>query len=148
MRCPFCLKTDTFVKDSRDTEDGHAVRRRRYCSKCSGKFTTFERVQLRELVVIKRSGIKKAFDRDKIYKSIATALRKRNISDEVITEITNRVVLELESNNIREIPTRKIGELIMQELAQVDQVAYIRFASVYRDFNNAQDFAKFVSKIK
>jgi transcriptional repressor NrdR len=98
--------------------------------------------------VIKRSGIKKAFDRDKIYKSIATALRKRNISDEVITEITNRVVLELESNNIREIPTRKIGELIMQELAQVDQVAYIRFASVYRDFNNAQDFAKFVSKIK
>ena len=148
MKCPFCLKTETFVKDSRDTEDGYVVRRRRYCSKCSGRFSTFERVQLRELVVVKRSGIKKAFDRDKIYKSIATALRKRNISDEIITEITNRVVFELESNNIREIQTRKIGELIMQELAQVDQVAYIRFASVYRDFTNAQDFAKFVSKIK
>lgn len=148
MKCPFCSTVDTSVKDSRDSEDNTTIRRRRYCKACKGRFTTFERIQLRELLVIKRSGAKKPFDRDKVQKSITTALRKRNIPENSINQITNKIVLELESNSTREIPSRKIGELIMQELAKIDQVAYIRFASVYKDFSSAHDFAKFVSKIK
>lgn len=148
MHCPFCQKSDTYVKDSRDTDNGTVVRRRRYCKNCKGKFTTFERIQLKELFVIKRSGVKKPFNRDKVQNSITTALRKRNVSEDKVSEITSRIVLELESSNNHEIPTRKIGELIMQELAKVDHVAYIRFASVYKDFTSAGDFAKFVSQIK
>src|ERR1044071_6831437 len=148
MNCPFCHKAGTYVKDSRETENGVVIRRRRYCSNCRGRFTTFERIQLRELFVIKRTGVKKPFNRDKVQNSITTAVRKRNISSDKINEITNQIVLELESSNNREVPTRKIGEMIMQELAKIDHVAYIRFASVYRDFTSPGDFAKFVSKIK
>ena len=148
MKCPFCSTLATFVKDSRETENGAIIRRRRYCNSCKGRFTTFERIQLRELLVIKRSGAKKSFDRDKVHKSIMTAVRKRNVSEEMINQITNKIVLELESSNSREITTRKIGELIMQELANIDLVAYVRFASVYKDFSSVQDFARFVNKIK
>jgi len=148
MNCPFCQQPNTYVKDSRDADNGSVIRRRRHCENCKGKFTTFERIQLRELFVIKRTGVKKPFNRDKVQNSITTALRKRNISEDIINEITSRIVLELESNTSREVPTKKIGELIMQELAKVDHVAYVRFASVYKDFTSASDFAKFVSQIK
>lgn len=149
MKCPFCLQSNTFVKNSRDTEDGNVVRRRRICISCKRRFTTLERIQLRELIVIKRSGIKKPFDRDKLYKSISASTNKRNISDEVINNITNKIVLELENDfNDTEITTETIGELVMRELAKVDPVAYIRFASVYMDFSNIQDFSKFINKIK
>jgi transcriptional repressor NrdR len=148
MKCPFCSAADTIVKDSRTTQDGFVTRRRRNCPACGRKFTTFERIELRKLLVVKRSGVKKLFDRNKVQKSIATAVRKRNISEDTINEITGRIALELESQNTHEISTRKIGELIMQELAKIDHVAYVRFASVYKDFSSAQDFAKFVSKIK
>lgn len=148
MRCPFCLQPDTFVKDSREADHGSIIRRRRYCKVCSGRFTTFERIQLRALLVVKRSGTTKAFDRDKIHKSISTAVRKRHISEDVINQTINKIVSEIENNNSREMSTRKIGELIMQELAKIDLVAYIRFASVYKEFSSAQDFAKFINKIK
>lgn len=148
MKCPFCEYTDTYVKDSRDTDYGKVIRRRRHCNKCGGRFTTFERMQLRELIVIKRSGAKRPFDRLKVLKSISTALRKRNFSNDKIEKIVEKIVLGLESSSLKEIPTRKIGKLIMQELGEIDPVAYIRFASVYNDFATAQDFAKFISKIK
>jgi transcriptional repressor NrdR len=147
MRCIFCNQPETAVKDSRETEEGRVIRRRRSCKECKGRFTTFERVQMRQLVVIKRSGAKRPFDSEKILKSIFTALRKRNFSDQKIDEISKKIILELESNSAREIPTSKIGKLIMQELAKIDPVAYIRFASVYQDFSTAQDFAEFISKI-
>lgn len=147
MRCPFCSSPDSLVKDSRDTEDSKVIRRRRLCIECGKKFTTFERIQRQELIVLKRSGVKKIFDRDKVYKSIMTAVRKRNISDEKVEQIVSRVVTEIESSGIKETSTRKIGELIMKELAKIDQVAYIRFASVYKDFSSVQDFAKFISRI-
>jgi transcriptional repressor NrdR len=148
MKCPFCQSSETSVKDSRDTNDGTVTRRRRHCDKCKGRFTTFERVQIRELIVVKRSGSKRPFDRNKVLKSIATALRKRNVANDKIEEITEKIVLALESGTIREIPTRKIGKLIMQELGKIDPVAYIRFASVYNDFSTAQDFARFINKLK
>jgi len=148
MKCPFCENSDTMVRDSRETDEGKAIRRRRHCVKCGGRFTTFERVSMRELVVVKRTGSKRPFDRSKILKSISTALRKRNVSDDKVEEITNQIVVELESDSSREIPTRKIGKLILQELSRIDPVAYIRFASVYKDFSTAEDFAKFISKIK
>lgn len=148
MLCPFCAHSNTFVKDSRDTENGVVTRRRRCCEKCNGRFTTFERIQMREIIVVKKSGAKKIFDRNKIYKSIATAVRKRNVADEVIDGIINKIVLEIENKGIREISTREIGEFILQALATMDQVAYIRFTSVYKDFNSIKDFAKFINKIK
>jgi len=148
MKCPFCQSTDISVKDSRDTNEGKVIRRRRHCGNCNGRFTTFERIQIRELVVVKRTGIKRPFDRVKILKSITTALRKRNIADEEIEKLTDKIVVELESSSSTEINSRMIGKLIMQELAKIDPVAYIRFASVYKDFATAQDFAKFISKIK
>lgn len=148
MKCPFCEAKNTSVKDSRETDESRVIRRRRHCGKCNGRFTTFERIQFRELVVIKRTGSKRPFDRTKILKSIATALRKRNFTDEDIEKLSDRIVLELESSTTKEIKSRAIGKLIMQELAKIDPVAYIRFASVYKDFSNAQDFAKFISKIK
>jgi transcriptional repressor NrdR len=148
MKCPFCNKSGTNVKDSRTTDEGKIVRRRRHCNKCGGRFTTFERIQIRKLIVIKRSGAKRPFDHTKVEKSIITALRKRNFSDKQIKALSDKVILELESTSNKEIPTRKIGKLIMQELANVDQVAYIRFASVYKDFANIQDFAKFISKLQ
>ena len=148
MKCPFCEAKNTSVKDSRETDESRVIRRRRHCGKCNGRFTTFERIQFRELVVIKRTGIKRPFDRTKILKSIATALRKRHFTDEDIEKLSDRIVLELESSTTKEIKSKAIGKLIMQELAKIDPVAYIRFASVYKDFSNAQDFAKFISKIK
>lgn len=148
MKCPFCEAKNTSVKDSRETDESRVIRRRRHCGKCNGRFTTFERIQFRELVVIKRTGAKRPFDRTKILKSIATALRKRNFTDEDIEKLSDRIVLELESSTTKEIKSKAIGKLIMQELAKIDPVAYIRFASVYKDFSNAQDFAKFISKIK
>ena len=148
MKCPFCQSAETSVKDSRDTSEGKVIRRRRHCSNCNGRFTTFERIQLRELVVIKRTGAKRQFDRAKILKSITTALRKRNITDDKIEELTDKIVLELESSSSREINSRMIGQLIMKKLAKIDPVAYIRFASVYKDFSTAADFAKFIGKLK
>jgi transcriptional repressor NrdR len=148
MQCPFCFNITTDVKDSRVSQDKETVRRRRSCESCKSKFTTYEKIQLRELIVIKKSGAKKIFDRDKIYTSIATALRKRNVEEQQINNITDDITRELKSSTATEIPTKKIGELIMQKLESIDQVAYIRFASVYRDFNTAKDFAKFIGKIK
>ncbi|MBN8511746.1 MAG: transcriptional repressor NrdR [Rickettsiales bacterium] len=148
MKCPFCHAPETIVKDTRETEEGKVIRRRRSCTKCKGRFTTFERIQLRELSVIKKSGAKRPFDRNKILKSISTALRKRNFSDEVIENIANNIILEIESSSAREVESRAIGKLIMSELAKIDPVAYIRFASVYKDFANAQDFARFIGQIK
>ena len=130
MKCPFCQSADISVKDSRNTDENRVIRRRRYCSNCGGRFTTFERIQIRELVVIKRTGAKRPFDRTKIFKSIATALRKRNFTDQEVDKFTDKIVVELESSSSREINSRMIGKLIMQELAKIDQVAYIRVASV------------------
>lgn len=148
MRCPYCTNIDTVVKDSRTTDEGKVVRRRRQCSNCGGRYTTFERLQMRELVVIKRSGYKRPFDKNKILQSIATAMRKRNFDDTKIEEIANNVVVQIESSTSKEIQTKKIGNLIMKELAKNDLVSYIRFASVYKDFADAQDFANFINKIK
>ena len=148
MKCPFCDSPDTSVKDSRNTDEGKIVRRRRHCGSCGGRFTTFERIQIRELIVVKRSGAKRPFDRTKIEKSIITALRKRNFSDKQIEALSDKIILELESASTKEIPTRKIGKLIMDELAKVDPVAYIRFASVYKDFANIEDFTRFIGKLQ
>jgi transcriptional repressor NrdR len=148
MLCPLCQHEDTQVKDSRNSSDNKIVRRRRFCPKCKFRFTTIERVQLREILVIKRSGLRKPFDREKIVKSIAAAVRKRSISQEQVNEIADNIIRELENLGTKEIPTRKIGETILKWLAQSDEVAYIRFASVYRDFTSAKDFANFISKLK
>ncbi len=148
MRCPFCSHKDTEVKDSRIVDEGAQVRRRRVCIKCKNRFTTVERIQLKELFVIKRSGVIKKFDREKIVKSINTAIRKRPIAEKKITQIVDNIVHKIENYHDREIPSRKIGEMIMEELASVDMVAYIRFASVYKDFTSIQDFAKFIGGIK
>jgi len=146
MRCPFCGDEDTQVKDSRPSEDRLSIRRRRYCNECSHRFTTIERIQLKELIVIKRTGEKKAFDRDKISRSINTALRKRSIAKEKIEAIINSLVYKFESSNDSEVESSTIGEAIMSELSKTDQVAYVRFASVYKDFNTAEDFENFIHK--
>ena len=148
MKCPFCEHPDSYVIDSRNNEDRKIIRRRRECEACNKRFTTFEKIQFRELTVIKRSGVKKLFERQKIEKAITTALHKRNITDKQINELVSRIVLEIENSNLREISTRKIGDIIMNELAAIDQVAYIRFASVYKDFSTAHDFAVFIGKLK
>jgi len=148
MYCPFCQNHGTEVKDSRATDDNKATRRRRECIKCHGRFTTFERVTLRELFVVKRSGVKKKFDRDKVIKAMQAAVRKRNVSSEQIERIGDKILREIESSSKGMITTRKIGEIIMSSLASIDHVAYIRFASVYRDFSSAADFAKFIGGIK
>lgn len=144
MRCPFCGDEDTQVKDSRPSEDKSSVRRRRFCDKCDSRFTTIERVQMRDLVVVKKNGDKKPFDRDKITRAISTALRKRLVSIEKIDNIVNNLVSNLESLNEGEISTSVIGEAIMKELSIIDQVAYVRFASVYKDFSTAADFEEFI----
>ncbi len=146
MRCPFCGVEDTQVKDSRPTEDKSSIRRRRFCSHCNSRFITIERVQLRDLIVVKRNGERRIFDRDKISRSIYTALRKRLISEEKIEMIINNLVHRFETLNEGEIPTTIIGEAIMQELSEIDQVAYVRFASVYKDFSTAKDFEEFIHK--
>ena len=144
MRCPFCGKEDTQVKDSRASEDGATIRRRRSCTSCGSRFTTFERIQLRDLIVVKRNGKKIAFDRDKLLKSMLMALRKRQTNDDAIERAVNGIVRQLESSGDNEIQSKFIGELVMNALAEIDNVAYIRFASVYRNFREASDFGKFV----
>lgn len=144
MRCPFCGNDDTQVKDSRPTEDGSAIRRRRQCPACGGRFTTFERVQLRELVIVKKSGKREPFERDKLARSIEIACRKRPVAPERIERLVNGVVRQLESLGESEIDVSQVGELVMAALQALDPVAYIRFASVYRDFREARDFETFV----
>lgn len=140
MRCPYCGSLDTQVKDSRPTEDASAIRRRRVCPDCAGRFTTFERVQLRELTVVKRSGRRVPFDRDKLARSIQVALRKRPVDSERVERLVSGLVRRLESMGESEISSETIGELVMESLKQLDDVAYVRFASVYRNFREARDF--------
>ena len=140
MRCPGCSSLDTQVKDSRPTEDSAAIRRRRLCLACGFRFTTFERVQLRELVVIKRNGRRVPFDRDKLARSVSVALRKRNVDPERVEQMISNVVRELESLGENEVTTETIGEAVMAHLRDLDDVAYVRFASVYRNFREAKDF--------
>ncbi|MFN3867750.1 MAG: transcriptional regulator NrdR [Hyphomicrobiaceae bacterium] len=147
MRCPYCGSENTQVKDSRPTEENAAIRRRRICPDCGGRFTTFERVQLRDLVVVKRSGRKVAFDRDKLLASINIAIRKRPIEPERIERMVSGIVRQLESSGETEIPSHTIGELVMEALRGLDPVAYVRFASVYRDFREASDFAEVLGEI-
>lgn len=148
MKCPFCGFLDTQVKDSRPSEDGTSIRRRRYCPKCDSRFTTFERVQLRELVVVKRSGEKKAFDREKIRRSISLSTRKRPVTEDQIEAVVDKIVNKLEKLGDSEINAKIIGNEVMAELSKLDKVAYIRFASVYKDFSDAKDFEEFVNTIK
>ncbi|MEE8187614.1 MAG: transcriptional regulator NrdR [Kiloniellales bacterium] len=147
MRCPFCGNEDTSVKDSRPTEDNSAIRRRRHCPNCGARFTTFERVQLRELTVLKSNAKRETFDRDKLMRSVTIALRKRPVDPDRVERMLNGIVRRLESSGESEIPSKLIGELIMDALATLDQVAYVRFASVYRNFREARDFEKFIEKL-
>jgi len=147
MHCPFCGNEDTQVKDSRATEDGSAIRRRRACNECGGRFTTFERVQMRDLFVIKSSGANRLFDRDKLIRSINIACRKRPVTEDQIEQLVNKIIRELSSLSESEIPTSAIGTMVMNQLASLDDVAYIRYASVYSNFADAKDFEKFVSKV-
>ena len=147
MRCPFCGADDTQVKDSRPTDDRGAIRRRRFCANCAARFTTFERVQLRELTVVKKNNQREPFDRDKLARSMATALRKRPVEAERTERVINGIVRRLESSGESEIPASAIGELVMKALANLDPVAYVRFASVYRNFREAKDFEDFVEKL-
>ena len=140
MRCPYCGSLDTQVKDSRPTDDSSSIRRRRVCPDCGGRFTTFERVQLRELTVIKKSGRRAPFDRDKLVRSVQIALRKRPVDPERVDRMLNGLVRQLENQGESEIPSETIGELVMQGLKTLDEVAYVRFASVYRNFREARDF--------
>lgn len=148
MRCPFCFDEDTQVKDSRPTEDNSSIRRRRECAKCGERFTTFERVQLREITVIKSGGRKQPFERDKIIRSMQTALRKRPVELEAIEKSANDIVRQLESEGEAEVESRHIGELVMKALIDLDVVGYIRYASVYNDFRDPGDFDAFVQKLR
>lgn len=150
MRCPFCMSEDTQVKDSRPAEDNSAIRRRRACAECGGRFTTFERVQLRELLVIKAGdqNRRQPFDREKLLRSMSIALRKRPIDAEQIEKSVNSIVRQLESSGESEITTDAIGELVMQSLVQLDIVAYIRYASVYKNFREPEDFNAFVFELQ
>ncbi|MCF6195632.1 MAG: transcriptional regulator NrdR [Emcibacter sp.] len=147
MRCPFCGNDDTQVKDSRPTEDNSAIRRRRACNGCGARFTTFERVQIRELTVAKKNGKKVAFEREKLERSVNLALRKRPIEENQIELLINGIVRQLESIGDPEVPSEEIGKLIMKGLEALDTVAYVRYASVYKDFREAKDFEKFVEQI-
>ena len=148
MRCPYCGGLDTQVKDSRPTEDASSIRRRRICSDCGGRFTTFERVQLRELVVVKKNGRRAPFDRDKLLRSVEIALRKRAVSAERVERMINGIVRQLESLGDADISTERIGELVMEGLKGLDDVAYVRFASVYRNFREARDFNAIVGELE
>ncbi|MDE0717227.1 MAG: transcriptional regulator NrdR [Rhodospirillaceae bacterium] len=147
MRCPFCGGDDTQVKDSRPTEDGSSIRRRRFCANCGSRFTTFERVQLRDLVVVKKNGQRVPFDRDKLFRSLSIALRKRPIAEDRIDRIVSSITRRLESSGESDIPAQHIGELVMEALAGLDQVAYVRFASVYKNFREAKDFEQFLGSL-
>ncbi|HEX4506469.1 MAG TPA: transcriptional regulator NrdR [Alphaproteobacteria bacterium] len=147
MRCPFCGNEDTQVKDSRPTEDNAAIRRRRICGNCGARFTTFERVQLRELTVVKSSNDREPFDREKLLRSIRIALRKRPVEAERVERVVNSIVRQLESSGETEIPSKQVGEMAMQALLQLDQIAYIRYASVYRNFREASDFNELLDRL-
>ncbi len=147
MKCPFCGHDDSQVKDSRPTEDNVAIRRRRSCPSCGQRFTTIERVQLRELTVIKSDGRRVAFDRDKLLRSISIALRKRPVQEERIERVVNSIVRQLEASGETDIPSSQIGAHVMDALKEVDAVAYVRFASVYRDFREAKDFEAFLGSL-
>jgi transcriptional repressor NrdR len=144
MRCPFCGEAESQVKDSRPSDDGASIRRRRLCPACGGRFTTFERVQLRELTILKRSGRRAPFDREKLVRSISIALRKRPVDPDQVERIVNGITRQLESMGETELPSNAVGELVMKALKALDDVAYVRYASVYRDFRQTQDFAKFL----
>jgi transcriptional repressor NrdR len=146
MRCPFCGHAESQVKDSRPSEDGAAIRRRRMCPECGGRFTTFERVQLRELIILKRSGRRSPFDRDKLVRSIALATQKRPVEAERVERMINGIVRQLESMGETELPSSSVGEMVMKALKSLDDVAYVRYASVYRDFKETRDFAKFLTE--
>lgn len=147
MRCPFCGHDDTQVKDSRPTEDNTAIRRRRYCPACGARFTTFERIQLRELTVLKSGGRRVPFDRDKLARSVFIATRKRPVDPERIERMINGIVRRLESLGETEVPSTVVGEMVMDGLSNLDSVAYVRFASVYRNFREAKDFEEFVGRL-
>lgn len=148
MRCPFCGYDDTQVKDSRPSEDNAAIRRRRSCPNCDARFTTFERVQLRELFVTKNDGTRKPFDRDKLARSMRIALRKRPVDEEKLEQVINGLVRQMETMGDGEISTKQIGEMVMETLRRLDHVAYVRYASVYRDFRTPADFNDFVETLK
>lgn len=148
MRCPFCAHDDTQVKDSRPTEDNASIRRRRQCSSCGARFTTFERVQLREVVVVKSGDRREPFERSKLEQSVALACRKRAIDQERLDQLISGIQRQVETSGEAEVPSSHIGELVMEGLRQIDSVAYIRFASVYRDFSEARDFEEFASTVQ
>ena len=148
MRCPFCAHDDTQVKDSRPTEDSTSIRRRRQCSSCGARFTTFERVQLREVTIVKSGDRREPFDRSKIEQSVALACRKRSVSQERIDQLISGIQRQVETAGEPEVASSRIGEMVMDGLKQIDSVAYIRFASVYRDFSEARDFEEFASTVQ
>lgn len=148
MRCPFCAHDDTQVKDSRPTEDNTSIRRRRQCSSCGARFTTFERVQLREVIVVKSGDRREAFDRSKLEQSVSLACRKRGVDQERIDQLVSGIQRQVETAGDAEVPSSRIGEMVMDGLRQIDSVAYIRFASVYRDFSEAKDFEEFASTVQ
>ena len=148
MRCPFCSHEDSQVKDSRHTEDNTAIRRRRICDQCGSRFTTFERIQLRDLIVIKSNGQKETFDRDKMFRSLSLALRKRKVEQDKIEKIVSAIARRLENSGETEINTSIIGEYIMEALSNLDQVAYVRFASVYKNFREVKDFEDFLDNLE
>lgn len=148
MRCPFCAHEDSQVKDSRPTEDGAAIRRRRQCESCTARFTTFERIQLREIIVLKSEDRRQVFDRNKLERSIALACRKRRVEPERIEKLASSIQRQIETTGDSEVEAGRIGELVMEGLKEVDSVAYIRFASVYKDFTEAKDFEDFASNVK
>ncbi len=147
MRCPYCGGLDTQVKDSRPSDDHSAIRRRRVCPDCGGRFTTFERVQLREIMVVKKSGRRVPFDRDKLQHSLAIALRKRPVDPERVERMVNGIVRQLESMGDGDVPSETIGKLVMDGLKNLDDVAYVRFASVYRNFREARDFEELIGEL-
>ena len=146
MRCPFCGSEDSAVRDSRPAEDNTVLRRRRSCGDCGGRFTTFERVQLREVTVVKRDGKRTPFDRDKLLRSITIATRKRPFEAEQLDQLVSGIIRRMESAGEAEIPSTEIGGMVMEALAELDPVAYVRYASVYRDFKDASDFAQFIEQ--
>ena len=148
MRCPFCAHDDTQVKDSRPAEDSAAIRRRRQCSHCGARFTTFERVQLREVGVVKTDGKSESFDRSKLEKSVSLACRKRDVAQERIDQLVSGIQRQIETAGESEVSSSRIGEMVMDGLRQIDSVAYIRFASVYRDFSEARDFEEFANTVQ
>jgi transcriptional repressor NrdR len=147
MRCPFCQSLNTHVKDSRPAEDNAVIRRRRVCGDCGGRFTTFERVQLRELTVVKRDGKRQTFDRDKLLRSVSIAARKRPLAEEQLERLVSGIVRQLESTGETDVQSDQIGLLVMDALKGLDDVAYVRFASVYKDFREARDFEEFVEEL-